>query len=235
MVQYGCFSTESQSLEKNMFSNQAWATGLARARVSCSPYVTPLWKRLGAALGCFCRLRRGIPISQTRLKGQNMASTSLRPQPVALSGGIGPIRVKKGIWSILSYPESYPILSLGPDRCPCFPALVSDRRRRTKSYRSLWKEHSSGEERPLEKISSQGAKPGAWEQFLLPCQKARVHLKGVFFSQIPVSILALGRGMMEFAISFGRPQARLERTWHDVRIGLRAAAPWGLSKSNLGK
>ena len=46
---------------------------------SYSPYVTPPWNRLGAALGCFCRLRRGIPISQTRLKGQNMASTPSPP------------------------------------------------------------------------------------------------------------------------------------------------------------
>ena len=32
------------------------------------PYSTPLWNRFGAVFGCFCRLRREIPISQNRLK-----------------------------------------------------------------------------------------------------------------------------------------------------------------------
>ena len=43
------------------------------------PYSTPLWNRFGAVLGCVCRLRRAIFVSQNWPKGQNMATIAGAP------------------------------------------------------------------------------------------------------------------------------------------------------------
>ena len=90
----GCLRKTKDKIRQNNTQDEIDITTL---REPYLPYSTPLWNRFGAVLGCFCRLRREILISQNWLKGQNMATMRSAVGCLHLRGTKGVPR--KGVWT----------------------------------------------------------------------------------------------------------------------------------------